>query len=114
MRSSPRRKLLFLILLAGVGGVYLSADSRLVTGAGSYVGVDRAIGNFNDAFLELTGSYFKELEPEKLSDAAINGMLEDLDPNTQFFDRRQLDQLRIKTRGNFGGLGISISLKNGD
>ena len=110
-RRSGKRLWAFTALVAVVS-IYVTIDSRLVKGA-DYASVDTAIENFGDAFNELSISYFKELKPEDLTDAAIEGMLTDLDPNTQFFDRRSLEQLRIKTQGKFGGLGIRISKKGG-
>lgn len=111
-RTSGKRLWAFTVCVALVS-IYVTVDSRLVTGSDSYANVDKAIENFSDAFRELSNAYFKPLEPEDLTDAAIEGMLQDLDPNTQFFDRRQLEQLQIKTRGRFGGLGIRISTKGG-
>jgi len=109
-RKSGRKLWMFTAFIAAIS-VYVTLDSRLVKGADSYAGYDSALDNFGDAFNELSVSYFKELKPEELTDAAIQGMLTDLDPNTQFFDRRSLEQLRIKTQGKFGGLGIRISTK---
>ena len=111
-RRSGRKLWVFTAFIAVVS-IYVSLDSRLVKGADSYAGTNTAIDNFGDAFIELSNSYFKELKPEELTDGAIQGMLSDLDPNTQFFDRRSLESLRIKTQGKFGGLGIRISTKGG-
>ena len=112
-RGSGKKLWAFTAFVAALG-IYVTLDSRLVKGADSYAGFDSALENFGDAFNELSVSYFKELKPEDLTDKAIEGMLSDLDPNTQFFDRRALDQLRIKTEGRFGGLGIRISTKGGE
>ncbi|MBS10999.1 MAG: hypothetical protein CME19_05265 [Gemmatimonadetes bacterium] len=111
-RSSGKRLWAFTAFVAAVS-IYVTLDWRLVKGADSYAPYDTALQNFGDAFDELSRSYFKELEPEELTDSAIGGMLMDLDPNTQFFDRRSLEQLRIRTQGKFGGLGIRISTKGG-
>ena len=113
MSKHNSKKLWVFAAFIAVVSVYVTLDSRLVKGADSYAGYDSALQNFGDAFNELSVSYFKELEPEDLTDKAIEGMLNELDPNTQFFDRRSLEQLRIKTQGKFGGLGIRISTKGG-
>ena len=96
-------------MLVGVLSVYLILDSKLVTGEDSYTPYERSLTEFGKAYRLLATDYFKVLEPEDLSKAAIGGMLEDLDPYTSFFDRRALAQLRIETQGKFGGLGITIS-----
>jgi carboxyl-terminal processing protease len=111
-RRSGRKLWAFTAFIAAVS-IYVTLDSRLVKGADSFAPTDVALDNFSDAFTELSTSYFKELKPEELTDGAIEGMLTDLDPNTQFFDRRRLEGLRIKTQGKFGGLGIRISPKGG-
>ena len=111
-RRSGRKLWVFTAFIAVVS-IYVTLDSRLVKGADSYAGTNTALDNFGDAFIELSNSYFKELKPEELTDGAIQGMLSDLDPNTQFFDRQKLESLRIKTQGKFGGLGIRISTKGG-
>ena len=51
---------------------------------------------------------------EELTASAIEGMLHHLDPYTQYLGPKALEQLRIETRGKFGGLGITISLRGGD
>lgn len=110
MKKKGSRRLWVFTAFVALVSVYVTLDSRLVKGD-AYANFDTAIENFGAAFNELSVSYFKELKPEDLTTAAIEGMLEDLDPNTQFFDRRSLEQLRIKTQGKFGGLGIRISKK---
>lgn len=107
------RKLTLLAFLAFLVSVYVTVDSRLVTGADAYADADEAIDNFHDVFNQVATSYFKEMAPGELSDAAIQGMIEQLDPNTQYYDKQGADELREMMRGKFGGLGISISKKYG-
>lgn len=107
------QKLILLALVVGLASVYVMVDSRLVTGADAYADADEAIENFHDVFNQVAMSYFKEMDVAELSDAAIQGMLEELDPNTQYYDQRGRDELQEKMRGKFGGLGISISKKYG-
>jgi carboxyl-terminal processing protease len=113
MNQRSGKKLWVFTAFIAVVSIYVTLDSRLVKGADGYAPADAALDNFGDAFNELSSSYFKELKPEELTDGAIQGMLTNLDPNTQFFDRRSLESLRIKTQGKFGGLGIRISQKGG-
>lgn len=107
------RKLTLLAFLAFLVSVYVTVDSRLVTGADAYADADEAIDNFHDVFNQVATSYFKEMAPGELSDAAIQGMIEQLDPNTQYYDKQGADELREMMRGKFGGLGIGISKKYG-
>ncbi len=114
MHTRNRGRLWIGAMLAGLLAVYVTLDSRLATGEDTYDKVGKGLEAFGKAYELLTTAYYKPLEPEDLATAAIEGMLEDLDPYTQFFDRRALDQLRIDTQGKFGGLGITISLRGGD
>ena len=111
-RLDSGRRLVFVILIALVG-VYLAVDSRRAKGEDTYASVDKSLEEYGKALEYLLTSYFKVLEPDELSSAAIEGMLDELDPYTQFLNRRALEQLRIDTRGKFGGLGITISQRNG-
>lgn len=58
--------------------------------------------------------YVKEIEPSELYDMAIDGLLYELgDPNTSFLDAEEWENLRIRTEGEYGGLGIEIGERNG-
>ncbi len=57
-------------------------------------------------------NYVREMEPRDLIEAAIDGMLESLDPHSQYLDSTEFAQLRVHTEGEFGGLGIHIDLVN--
>ncbi len=88
---------------------YLALDSDLVKGEDGYSVVGRSIDEYAETLKLLTTSYYKPLASDSLTASAIQGMLEDLDPYTQFLDRRAYEELMIDTRGKFGGLGITIS-----
>ena len=109
--SGSRR--LVLVILVVLAGVYLFLDSKRAKGEDTYASVDRSLEEYGKALEYLLTSYFKALQPGELSSAAIEGMLDDLDPYTQFLDKRALEQLRIDTQGKFGGLGITISHRTG-
>ena len=114
MHEQKRRKLWIGAILIGMLAVYVTLDSGLVTGEDVYARTGKGLETFGQAYKLLNRSYFKQLDPEELATAAIEGMLEELDPYTQFFDRRALEQLRIDTQGKFGGLGITISVRKQD
>ncbi len=114
MSGQKRRRIWVGLFLIGLLAVYLTVDSRLAKGEDGYQTAGDNLEAIGEAYKLLSTTYFKSVEPEKLSTTAIEGMLEGLDPYTTFFDRRALEQLRIETRGKFGGLGITISLRGGD
>jgi carboxyl-terminal processing protease len=57
-------------------------------------------------------NYVREVESKDLIEAAIDGMLESLDPHTQYLDSTEFAQLDVHMSGEFGGLGIHIDLVN--
>ncbi|MDA0709497.1 MAG: S41 family peptidase [bacterium] len=112
--SGWKRRLSVGVTLLGILGAYLVLDSRLVTGEDAYFHIENGVDDMVGAYNLLYTDYVKELKPEDLSKSAIEGMLQDLDPYTSFFDGKALEQLQIDTRGNFGGLGITITKRRTD
>ena len=68
---------------------------------------------FGDIFERIRGQYVEEVETEKLIEAAINGMLTSLDPHSSYLAPKQFDDMRVQTRGEFGGLGIEVTQEEG-
>lgn len=68
---------------------------------------------FTRVFEKINTYYVDEnVSPEELIDKAIQGMLESLDPHSQYLDMRMYDDLMTSTQGSFGGLGIEISVRD--
>ena len=67
--------------------------------------------------LELFGStrteYVDEVSDRKLIEAAINGMLSSLDPHSNFLNADTFRDMQIQTKGEFGGVGMEVSMENG-
>ena len=68
---------------------------------------------FGDVFERIRSSYVEEVDEEKLIQSAINGMLTSLDPHSNFMAADEFDNMRVQTRGEFGGLGIEVTQENG-
>jgi carboxyl-terminal processing protease len=74
--------------------------------------VMESLETFTRVFEKINSYYVDEnISPDELIDKAIEGMLSDLDPHSQFLDTRMYDDLMTSTQGSFGGLGIEISLR---
>jgi carboxyl-terminal processing protease len=67
---------------------------------------------FNDVLTKIRDDYVDRVDMDKLIYGAIRGMLDTLDPHSQFLTKKQYDDLMISTRGTFGGLGIEIDIRN--
>lgn len=68
---------------------------------------------FTDVMAIIKKSYVEDVETKKLVYGAINGMLSSLDPHSSFMPPDTYKEMKIDTKGAFGGLGIEISIKDG-
>lgn len=68
---------------------------------------------FGDIFERIRGQYVEDVEAGKLIEAAINGMLTSLDPHSSYLPPDDFDDMRVQTRGEFGGLGIEVTQEDG-
>ena len=70
---------------------------------------------FRDIFAFIQANlHDEEIDLREVEEAAVNGMLRTLDPHSMFLDTQTFDDMRMSTRGEFGGLGIVISLRDQD
>ncbi|MDY6854921.1 MAG: S41 family peptidase [Thermodesulfobacteriota bacterium] len=68
---------------------------------------------FTDVLSMVQRHYVEEVDTEKLLYGAINGMLDVLDPHSSFMPPDIFKEMRVETKGSFGGLGIEITMKEG-
>ena len=68
---------------------------------------------FGDVLEKVREDYVEEVDESKLIESAINGMLTSLDPHSSYLDEKDFQEMRIQTRGEFGGLGIEVTMENG-
>jgi carboxyl-terminal processing protease len=68
---------------------------------------------FGDVFERIKSSYVEEVDNKKLIEAAINGMLTSLDPHSGYLDTKRFEEMQVQTNGEFGGLGIEVTLDSG-
>src|SRR5687768_17157665 len=57
--------------------------------------------------------YVDDVTDQELIEAAIRGMISDLDAHSAFLDPQEFDEIRISTTGEYSGVGIEVSLENG-
>lgn len=68
---------------------------------------------FNDALAKVEVTYVEDVDIKDLMYGAIRGMLSTLDPYSVFFDEEDYQSFRVTTEGEFGGLGIQITVRDG-
>jgi len=73
----------------------------------------RQLNLFGDVFERVRADYVTEVSDEKLIESAINGMLSSLDPHSSYMNAKSFSDMQVQTRGEFGGLGIEVTMENG-
>ncbi|MEL6217094.1 MAG: S41 family peptidase [Pseudomonadota bacterium] len=67
---------------------------------------------FGNIFERVRQAYVEEVDEQELIEAAINGMLSSLDPHSAYLPPENFEDMREQTRGEFGGLGIEVTMEN--
>jgi carboxyl-terminal processing protease len=73
----------------------------------------REFDQFLDVFNRVKADYVDKVDDKTLIKGAIAGMLSSLDPHSSYVDALDFDNLRIQTEGNYGGLGLTVSMEDG-
>ncbi len=68
---------------------------------------------FSDVLDKINKEYVDEIDQNDVMDAAINGVLQSLDPYSAYMSPETFDSMRTETSGEFGGLGIEVSMESG-
>lgn len=68
---------------------------------------------FGDVFERTRSAYVEEVDDKQLIEAAINGMLTSLDPHSGYLNPESFDEMTTDTKGEFGGLGIEVTMEDG-
>ena len=107
-------------LMAAVAGTLTSvivttqvAAPLLAQEAEKSTNVYEQLDLFGDIFERIRSQYVEEVDESELIDAAINGMLTSLDPHSSYLSPDDAADMRVQTRGEFGGLGIEVTQEEG-
>src|SRR5579883_3066767 len=109
-----------LVLLGAVAGaavtlVAVQPSSRLLLGSSARAAqadTYRQLNLFGDIFERVRTHYVEKPDESKLVESAINGMLNGLDPHSSYMDAKSFKDMQIQTRGEFGGLGIEVTMED--
>lgn len=93
-----------------VAGIYLAPAKGPQAGSSDTF---RQLKLFGDVFERVRSEYVEEVTDEKLIETAINGMLTSLDPHSGYLDAKRYRDMQVQTKGEFGGLGIEVTMENG-
>jgi len=95
--------------VAGIGGWQVFDAALAASNADTY----KQLNLFGDVFDRIRSDYVEPPDESKLIEAAINGMLTSLDPHSSYMDAKKFEEMRQQTTGEFGGLGIEVTMENG-
>src|SRR4030067_470658 len=92
----------FLLIVLFLGGLYLTARDITVV----------RLGNLDQIAANISNRYVDKLDPKKLTQAGIKGMLGELDPYSELLEAKAYSGLLEETSGEFEGLGIEVTVKD--
>ena len=112
-----KTSLLLLGAAAGVAVTLIATSPRIVLdGARAQAAAAdtyRQLSLFGDVFERVRADYVEKPDDSKLIESAINGMLAGLDPHSSYMDSKSFRDMQVQTRGEFGGLGIEVTMEDG-
>jgi carboxyl-terminal processing protease len=112
-----KTSLIFLGALAGVAlTLAVTQPHALSFGSAASASASdtyRELNLFGDVFERVRADYVEKPDDSKLVESAINGMLAGLDPHSSYMDPKSFRDMQVQTRGEFGGLGIEVTMEDG-
>ena len=100
----------------GIGASALSTQTQLLSGTSAIAAsaeTYRQLSLFGDVFEKVRTDYVEKPEESKLIEAAVNGMLTSLDQHSSYMDAKAFRDMQTTTKGEFGGLGIEVTMEDG-
>jgi len=109
-----KTSLILLGAAAGVASTLLVTQPRIILSAkAAAADTYRQLNLFGDVFERVRADYVEKPDDSKLVEQAINGMLNGLDPHSSYMDPKSFRDMQVQTRGEFGGLGIEVTMEDG-
>src|SRR3974390_1486388 len=112
-----KTSLIFLGALAGVAATLAVTQPHPLSfgsvASASASDTYRELNLFGDVFERVRADYVEKPDDAKLVESAINGMLAGLDPHSSYMDPKSFRDMQVQTRGEFGGLGIEVTMEDG-
>jgi carboxyl-terminal processing protease len=112
-----KMSLIFLGAIAGAGLTLLvTHPSAVSVGSSAEAALSdtyKQLNLFGEVFERVRADYVEKPDDSKLVQSAINGMLAGLDPHSSYMDPNSFRDIQVQTRGEFGGLGIEVTMEDG-
>ncbi|WP_102784384.1 S41 family peptidase [Thalassospira lucentensis] len=101
------------VLALATGMTFGLASPSLAQSSSSSAETYRLLNLFGDVFEQVKTKYVEKVDDKQLIEAAINGMLTSLDPHSSYLNMDNFEEMQVDTRGEFGGLGIEVTMEEG-
>jgi carboxyl-terminal processing protease len=98
---------------AALAAVLIVTISAAVSAQDNRSETYRQLKLFGDVFERVRADYVEEATDQELIESAIQGMLSSLDPHSSYLNADSFRDMRVQTKGEFGGLGIEVTMENG-
>ncbi len=101
-----------IILISSLTIIVLLAFGFVASKSDIYFEISKNLELFGKVYKEISFNYVDDIDPQEFMRAGIKGMLSKLDPYTVFIDEKNQDDIDLLTNGKYGGVGISIGVRN--
>ncbi len=96
-----------------VVGLILSPPAKVAWAVENGTETYRLLNLLGDVFERVRADYVESPTDQELIESAITGMLVSLDPHSSYLNAKNFREMQVQTRGEFGGLGIEVTMENG-
>ncbi|CAL7962539.1 carboxyl-terminal processing protease [Alphaproteobacteria bacterium] len=101
------------ILFAALNVFFFALSTVVAVAEDIKDGKHQHMSLFVKAFEQVKSNYVEEVNDRKLVENAIQGMVSGLDPHSAYFDEKSYNNMQTATRGEFGGIGVEVTLDKG-
>lgn len=113
MKKKQIRNFLLIVSLAFlINLIIYNYDTNNLSAAKTSLPLNQ-LQTFSEVYLKIKQNYVDDISDKEIFDNAIKGMLEGLDPHSTFLNEKDFEDLQIGTKGEFGGLGIEVTMEEG-
>ncbi len=112
-KGTGKRTILIFIIIVAVASAGISIGRWTVTSVNAEGDIYEELKLFSEAISLVRKNYVEEVKPKDLIYGSIKGMLGSLDPHSSFMTPEQYKEMQVDTKGEFGGVGIQIGIKDG-
>ena len=113
MRKSEYALWALLVLAVLASGSTMVSLARSQSASAANSEIYRQLDLFGEVLERVRSDYVEKPDDPKLIESAINGMLTALDPHSAYLTPKHFRDMQVQTRGEFGGLGIEVTMENG-